>query len=405
MGDQLPTHCFSPLARAWLLDPQTAFLNHGSFGACPQRVLEFQRHLQDRMEREPVRFMVRELEPLLDQARAALARFLGADDEGLVFVRNATEAVNGVVRSLELDAGDQLLTNDHEYNACNNALRFVAARARGGPANVITARIPFPITSPEQATDAVLAAVTPRTRLVMISHVTSPTALVFDLAPLVRELEERGIPVLVDGAHAPGMIPLDLRALGASYYVGNCHKWLCAPKGAGFLWVRDPAARALTFPASISHGLNSRRPDRARFREMFDWTGTSDFSAWLSIPEAIATMESLAPGGGGWPAIMRDNRQKTLAARRTLCRALEVEPPAPESMIGSLATVPIWPAHYQPGNEDPMKRRMEELGVQAPLITWPEQPTRWIRVSAQLYNDASQYEYCAAVLKMLRAQS
>src|SRR5213083_2109022 len=288
----------SDLACFWTLDPAVAFLNHGSFGACPRPVLEAQQRLRERLERQPVRFFVRDLEPLLDDARSALAAFLGADPEGLVFVTNATTAVNAVLRSLALAPGDQLLVTDHAYNACRNALDFVAVAAR---AEVVVVPVPFPLASADAAVEAVLARATPRTRLALLDHVTSPTGLVLPIERLVRELTGRGVDTLVDGAHAPGMLPLDLGALGAAYYTGNCHKWLCAPKGAGFLHVRRDRQDGIV-PTTISHGLTYPRTDRSRFQLLFGRTGTSDPTPALCVPTALRFLPSLVPGG--WPEVI-----------------------------------------------------------------------------------------------------
>jgi isopenicillin-N epimerase len=383
----------------WLLDPSIAFLNHGSFGSCPGPVLELQRELRERLERQPITFLVRELEGLLDAARAALAAFVGADPEDLVFVPNATAGVNTVLRSLQFQPGDELLATDHGYNACNNALKFAAERA-GVRATV--APIPFPLRSAGQILEAVLSRVTPRTRLVLLDHVSSPTGLIFPIERLVRELAGQGIETLIDGAHAPGMVPLNLRELGAAYYTGNCHKWLCAPKGAGFLHVRRDLQREIR-PLVISHGANSRRSDRSRFLTEFGWTGTGDPTAVLSVPEALHFVGSLLPGG--WPAIMQRNRDLALAARACLCEALQIPAPCPEEMIGALAAMPISDAvddtpPLSPLYLDPLQERfLERHRIEVPVVPWPAPPKRLLRVSAQLYNSLPQYERLASALR------
>jgi isopenicillin-N epimerase len=387
--------------RCWMLDPNVTFLNHGSFGSCPIHVLEFQRAIRDRIERQPVQFLVRELEPLLDQAHVALAKFLGADPDGLVFVPNATAGVNTVLRSLRCEPADELLVTNHEYNACRNALDFLAAHWR---ARVVVVTVPFLLKTREQIIDAVLSCVTPRTRLALLDHITSQTGLIFPIEQLVFELARRGIETLVDGAHAPGMVPLSLEGLGATYYTGNCHKWLCAPKGAGFLYVRRDR-REFIRPLSISHGANSSRTDRSRFLIEFGWTGTWDPSACLSVPEALRYIGSLLPGG--WSEVMMRNRSLAVGARRLLCEALQIKPPCPDEFIGSLASIPIPDAPNaqppaSPLYSDPLQDKLRQVyGIEVPVIPWPAPPKRLLRISAQLYNSLPQYQRLAEALKAL----
>jgi isopenicillin-N epimerase len=388
----------SPLLEKFALDPTIRFLNHGSFGACPRAVLDVQTAWRARMEAEPVRFFVRELEALLDEARAALAAFLGADPEGLVFVPNATAGVNAIVRSLSFAPGDELLTTDHAYNACRNALEYVAGCAG---ARVVVARVPFPGTTPEAATAAVLEAVTPRTKLALLDHITSPTGLVMPIAAMIEALAARGVDTLVDGAHAPGMVALDVRALGAAYFTGNCHKWLCAPKGAGFLYVRRDRREGLV-PAVVSHGWNAGRRDRPRLHLLFDWVGTSDPTPFLCVPDAIRVIGGLRPGG--WPEVMAENRRLALAGRDRLCAALGVAPPAPDDMIGALAAVPLPPSPPDTPPPvsalyaDPLQDRLFAGGIEVPIVPWPAPPARLVRISAQLYNSIDDYDALASAL-------
>ena len=380
-------------ARHWDLDPGVVFLNHGSFGACPREVLAAQREFVARMEREPVLFVHRDLEGLLDHARIALADFLGADADDIAFVTNATSGVNTVLRSLRFAPGDELLTTDHEYNACRNALDLAAAT---WGARVVTARVPFPLRDPAQVVEALTAAATPRTKLVLVDHVTSPTGMVLPVERIVAAFAERGIDVLVDGAHAPGMLPLELRRLGAAYYTGNCHKWLCTPKGSAFLHVRRDRQAAIR-PLAISHGANSTRTDRSRFRLEFDFCGTCDASPWLAIPAALAFLGRLLPGG--IPALMAHNRALALRARDLLCRAFGTTPPCPDSMIGSLASIVLDPLALDPvgplGLDQLQVRLWDQWRIEIPVMRWASPRLRMLRVSPQAYNTIEQYEYLA----------
>ena len=385
-------------ARHFQLDPAVTFLNHGSFGACPRVVLEAQRELRARLESEPVLFLGRQWEGLVDEVRVALGAFLGAAPDDLALVQNATAGVNTVLRSRRFEPGDEILVTDHGYNACSNAARFVAERQG---LRVVVAHVPFPLTGPEQVTDAVLGAVTARTRLALLDHVTSPTGLVLPIETLISGLAARGIDTLVDGAHAPGMLPLALDALGAAYYTGNCHKWMCTPKGAAFLHVRKDR-QADVHPLVISHGANSPRTDRNRFRLEFDFTGTQDPTAWLVIPEAIRFMGTLLPGG--WEELRSRNRALVMRGRTILCDALGIASPAPESMLGSLATVPL-PPGTTPSPEAITGALFERHRVEVPTWSWPASPARILRVSAQIYNDESQYVRLATALKAILAEA
>jgi isopenicillin-N epimerase len=409
----------SDLARHWPLDPAITFLNHGSFGATPRDVLEAQRGWRDRMEAQPIQFLARDLPGLLADTRAQLGAFVGAHPDDLAFVTNATGAVNAVVRSLRFAPGDELLTDDHEYNATINVLRHVAER---DGARVVVARIAFPSVSEDNVVDALLAAVTERTRLVLVSHVTSPTALVFPVERIVAALSERGVDTLVDGAHAPGMVPLDLDRLGAAWYTGNLHKWVCAPKGAAFLHARRDRQAGIR-PSTISHGANAvlgapgNPGGSTRYRAEFDWQGTLDPTAWLAVTDALRFVGELVDGG--WPEVMARNDELTLDARARLARVLGLDPatlPSP-SMLGSMVAVPLpssGPLAMAGGGSSPLDTDpvqqilLDRFRIEVPIYPWPvpaaESPDaamRLIRVSSALHNGGDDVERLAESLQSL----
>ncbi len=399
-GGMLPG--MAPVDRdAFLLDPDVVFLNHGSFGACPKAVLEQQRELQARMEREPVHFYMRVLPELLDTARLRLSELLRAEPADLVFVRNATSAVNAVLSSLKLAPGDEVVTTNHAYRACHNALAHFAARSG---ARVVVANVPFPIRSAQDVVRSVESALSDRSRVLLLDHITSPTALVFPVREIVALAEARGVVTLVDGAHAPGMVPLDLGSLGASYYTGNLHKWICAPKGAAFLYARRDRQEGL-HPAVISHGISSSRP-RSRYWEEFDWCGTDDFSPALCVPYALDFLEARP---GGLAEVMRENHRLALTGRDILLQTLSQEPAAPDEMLGSMATVQLplrGPALGSAFDVDPMQTQLfEQHRVEVPIFSFPEPGARCLRISAQIYNREAEYHALASALSALLAES
>lgn len=385
--------------RFWPLARGTVFLNHGSFGACPLPILKLQSELRIQMEAEPVQFLWRRYEERLQPARQAVAAFLGAHPSDLVFVTNATVGVNAAARSFPLKPGDEVLTTSLDYNACHNAL--AAAVAERG-ARLVTAEVPFPIRNEDEIVEAVLRSVSPRTRLAMLDHVTSNTGIILPIARLLGELGRRGVEVLIDGAHAPGMLPLNLGQLKPAYYAGNLHKWVCAPKGAAFLWAREDLQASLR-PAVISHGNNTPRPGYSSFQDRFDWAGTFDPTAWFCTGAAIQWLGKLLPGG--WDELRSRNHGLVVEARRRLCATLEVEPPCPEEMLGSIATIPT-PERFQRRPKttklDPEQIELyDTFGIEVPWNRMGNPARRYFRVSAQVYNSIEDYDYLARAIDVL----
>lgn len=390
-------------AQHFALDPGIDYLNHGSFGACPQAVLDAQHALRKQLELGPTRFLGRELEGLIDGARRALAQLIDAPAEQLAFVPNATTGVNIVLSSLRLSPGDELLMTDHTYNACKNALEHFASKAG---ARAVVVQVPFPLASEDEVVRALEAGVTERTRLLLIDHVTSPTGLVLPIERIVAAMHARSVRVLVDGAHAPGMLALSLRAIGADYYTGNCHKWLCTPKGSAFLHVSEQHLSD-TRPLVISHGASAWRfrSDRPRFWVEHDWVGTVDPTPFLCIPHAIERLSSFLPGG--LPALQARNRALALEASTLLCGVLGIAAPAPPSMIAGLVAVPLPDAREPPVTFfDSLQTRLyDEHRIEAIVSYFPSYPRRLLRVCAQAYNTLPQYERLCRVLESELAQA
>jgi isopenicillin-N epimerase len=322
----MPAPSAEELRREFLLDPEVAFLNHGSFGACPRSVFERYQAWQRELEREPVDFLARGLSALLDGARADLADYLGCSGQDLAFVQNATTGVNLAARSLDLRPGDEVLATDLEYGACDLAWEWICGCTG---ARYVRVPIPLPLRDPGELVDALFAAASERTRVVYVSHVTSSTALVLPLEEIVGRARAVGLVTIVDGAHAPAQVPLDISALGADFYSGNCHKWLCAPKGAGFLHVQ-PEHQERVDAAIVSWGYAEGRT----FSQRIESQGTRDPAAWLTVPDAIRFQRERE-----WDDVRDRCRQVVQAARRELCDLFGTEPLAPETMVAQMAAV------------------------------------------------------------------
>jgi isopenicillin-N epimerase len=368
-----------------MLKPGVAFLNHGSFGAIPKATFRHQQRWAWRVEAEPVEFLIRRYHELVERSKAPVGRWLGLTGDDFAFVSNATEGCNAVLSSLRLAPGDELVTTNHVYNAIRQAMRRTAHRWDAAYREI---EVPTPIQDAGEIAQRVLDGLGERTKLLVIDHVTSPTALVFPVERVARECQGRGVDVLVDGAHAPGMIELDVPRIGAAYYTGNLHKWACCPRSVGFLWTRSDR-QSQTHPAVISH--HYQKPYAAEF----EWLGTRDPSAWLAIPSALRFMERI-----GWSHIQAHNRAMAKWAQEMLCARWQVEPlTRNRSLLGSMATM-ILPGKLADLNEEQARRLQKELyhrqQIEVPFMLWQ---SRWhARISAQVYNTPEDYERLAQAI-------
>jgi isopenicillin-N epimerase len=347
--------------------------------------LEVQQDWRHRMEAEPSGFVFRVLPEALRAAAKKLGAFVSADGKDIAFVENATVGCNAVLRSLRLDAGDEVLVLSHGYPAVRNVVRYVADRAA---AHIAEAAIPFPRPQSAAIIAGIDAALTPRTRIAVIDHVTSPSALVLPIAEIVELCHSAGVPVLVDGAHAPGQISLDLRAIGADWYVGNCHKWLCAPKGCAFLWAA-PERQVDLHPVTISHGFGKG------FLAEFEWTGTADRSAFLCVEAAIDFHQRL-----GGRALMARNVALAADAVSLLCRLLNTEPGSEDAMAASMGVVRVpLTVPTTPGRAAELRERLLDRHADAPLHAI--NGGIWLRISAHAYNEIEDYERLAEIIRGL----
>ncbi|WLD11037.1 aminotransferase class V-fold PLP-dependent enzyme [Planctellipticum variicoloris] len=384
-----------PGREAWTIPLDVTYLNHGSFGPAPRCVQEERERWSRRLEQQPMDFFLREMEPQLDEARAVLGQFVGGDRRDLVFVDNATIAMNVVAASTPLAAGDEVLLNDHEYGAVFNIWRKTC---QGVGAKVVTAALTTPISSAEQLIEELFAKVTPQTRLIVVSHVTSPTAAIFPVAENCRRARSLGIPVCIDGPHAPAMVPIDLRAIGCDFYCASLHKWVSAPFGSGFLYVARKRQSQLRLPL-VSWGRSLGGRDEC-WQDEFQWMGTRDPAAVLAVPAAIRFLQA-----AGLDRFRAYGHDLARYARGRLeawsgCRGLVPDEPG---WYGTMVTVPLRrsePQRSKPNAFDPLQRALwEQHRIEVPVMDWRNR--RHLRVSCHLYNTRAEIDRLVTALESL----
>ena len=373
----------------FLLDPTVTYLNHGSFGACPAPVFTEYQEWQRELERQPVEFIGRRLDGLLYHARYELGTYLNADPDKLVYVSNATSGLNVVARSFPLEQGDEILTTDHEYGALDLTWEWMCNKSG---ASYVRHPVPVPVTTHEEFVESFWSAVTPRTRIIFMSHLTSPTALIFPVAEICERAREAGILTIIDGAHVPGHLPLDLTSIGADIYSGNCHKWLCAPKGSGFLFVR-PEHHEWVEALTISWGWKGE----STFVSRNQYQGTRDVAAFLATPAAIRFQAE-----HNWPEVRARCHNLARSARLRICDRFGVPPLTPELLdywFGQMVSCPIPDADLD--IELAKSRLYDEFRVEVPFGNWNGH--KCVRVSFQGYNDESDLDRLMEGLEIVLA--
>lgn len=376
------------LRELFLLRPDVVFLNHGSYGACPRSVLAAYQDWQLKLEQQPVEFLSRRFKDLMQWAREVLAEFVGSHPDEVVYVPNVTTGLNIVARSLRLGPGDEVLGTDHEYGAIDRTWRFICAR-RG--ARYIRAQLPRPVQSKEQVADAIWAHVTTRTRVLFISHITAPTALILPVELLIPRARQAGILTVLDGAHSPGQMPLNLTDLGADFYVGNCHKWMCAPKGSAFLYARRDVHPLLT-PLVVSWGWEPERPGPSRFIDEHEWQGTRDVAAFLAVPAAIKFLREY-----NWTKVQQECHALARTARQGIEAMTGLPGLSPDSSAWyrQMVSVPL----PVPDATVTQQSLYAECAVEVPITPWNGQAL--LRVSIQGYNTAEDVEALLAAVAQL----
>ncbi len=386
----------------WLLDDDVRYLNHGSFGPSPRCVIEATEHWTRELERQPMHFYLRRMEELLDQASERLARFLGVGREGLIFSDNATTAMNVVASSLNLNADDEVLVNDHEYGAVTRLWRRYAQPSK---AHVVTVDLPDPLTDDEAVVEAIMSKVTHLTRLIVVSHVTSPTAVILPIAEICRRARQLNVPVCIDGPHAIAMLPVDLKRIDCDFYAASCHKWLCGPFGSGFLYVH-PQQRKRVQPTVVSWGgsIGGYQPS---WKDEFNWIGTRNPASFLGVTAAIDFLQQPArvlTSAGSALEEYRQHARSLLDFAEQRITALTNLPPFADRghWCGSMAAFHLPRVSEPPkfGERDPIQNALwDRFRIEIPIVHW--RGHRFVRVSSHLYNSPAEVEVLADALRQL----
>ena len=376
----------SNLKHQFMLDPDVTFLNHGSFGACAKPVYENLLEWQTKMEQEPVRFFDDILFDALKASRQVLGNYIGCSSNDLVYFPNPTTAVNAVARSLKLKPGDEVLSTNHIYGALDRSWKYICAEKK---ARFIKADIPFPIQSKDDFFTCFFSAVTDHTKVIFLSHITSMTAMKFPVEEVIQFAKEKKILTIIDGAHVPGHISLDIKKLDADIYTGACHKWMCTPKGVSFLYVRKELQKDI-HPLVVSWGWESETPGTSEFLDWHEWQGTRDMSAFLTVPAAVKFLEE-----HNWLEVARKCREQVIQTRNQFLDLLSISPPCPDSWLGQMASIPL-PIE----DADAFKKKLlDTYRIQVPVFNW--EGNIYLRYSIQAYNIKSDLEKLLSAVKEL----
>lgn len=396
-GDHFPSP--SEYLKEWSLRPDVVHLDHGSCGGCPRMIMNAQRKIGDEIEQGPHDWFAKDFASGIRTAKESLAGFLNADIRGLALTQGTTQGLNVAAFSQTFNPGDELLITNHAYSSALMVLKQIAEQAK---ARIVIAKVPFPVHNNEEVVESILSHVTPRTKFAIIDHIPSRTGVIFPIKRIVAELDSRGIVTLVDGAHGPGQIEVDLRDINAPYYVASLHKWMCAPRGLGLLYVREDKI-AITKPVIVARTCyfrDSCTDIRTQFEHDFDWMGTFDPSTYLCLPTIVEFLSTLCPGLHA--GLVQRNHQVALEARKIIHRELDIPPACPDDMLGSMVTIPL---PDTVGSESPQgtlplqKHLMDHARIEIQVYNWPQYPKRVLRFSIQAHNSLDQIEYLARHLK------